>query len=106
VRRVLSEVFAIVDEASDVSDALLAVAANRPHVLVSDIGLPRQGGLSLVRQLRRLGYDGSSLPAIALTAYATPEDRERSLEAGFQVHLTKPVDAEALRLHVASLVRR
>jgi CheY-like chemotaxis protein len=58
----------------------------------------------LIRQVRALGHDrGGSIPALALTAYARPEDRREAIEAGFQIHLAKPVEAAELLTAVRSL---
>ncbi len=79
----------------------------RPDVLVSDIGMPDEDGYSLIRKLRQLEVQrGGRLPAIALTAYARNDDRQQALLAGFQMHLTKPVDAAELVAVVASLTGR
>ena len=67
--------------------------------------MPGEDGYWLVEQVRR-DPALADLPAIALTAYARAEDRARSLEAGFQIHLTKPLDADELSAAVASLVTR
>jgi signal transduction histidine kinase/ActR/RegA family two-component response regulator len=76
-------------------------------VLVSDIGMPDEDGYSLIRKLRQVeAQRGGRLPAIALTAYARNDDRQQSLLAGFQMHLTKPVDAAELVAVVASLTGR
>ncbi|HEX6324888.1 MAG TPA: ATP-binding protein, partial [Vicinamibacterales bacterium] len=84
--------------------ALQAIRDERPDVLVADIGMPGEDGYWLVGELR--GDPAlADLPAIALTAYARPEDRAKSEAAGFQAHLTKPLDADALTLAVASLAR-
>ncbi|MEG4855885.1 ATP-binding protein [Microcoleus sp. K1-B6] len=78
-----------------------------PDVLVSDIGMPDEDGYSLIRKLRQLeALRGGRLPAIALTAYARNDDRQQALLAGFQMHLTKPVDAAELVAVVASLTGR
>ena len=73
----------------------LATAAHAPQVLLLDIGLPDMDGWELVRRLRALPGTQGSL-CIALTGYGTPHDRERSRAAGFDHHLTKPVDSTAL----------
>ncbi len=73
-----------------------------PTVVVSDIGMPAQDGYSFLRRLRASGR-GDSLPAVAITAFAAPEDKERALQAGFQVHLAKPFDPNALITAVAGL---
>jgi signal transduction histidine kinase/ActR/RegA family two-component response regulator len=79
----------------------------RPDVFVSDIGLPITDGYTLIRQIRQLsGEQGGWTPAIALTAYAGAEDARRAFEAGFQFHMTKPVDPGELAARVASLARR
>ena len=87
---------------------IIETATNRsPHVLVSDIGMPDEDGYSLIRKLRQLeAQRGGKLPAIALTAYAGSDDRRQALLAGFQMHLTKPVDAAELVAVVASLTGR
>jgi signal transduction histidine kinase/ActR/RegA family two-component response regulator len=87
---------------------ILETATDRsPDVLVSDIGMPDEDGYSLIRKLRQLeAQRGGKLPAIALTAYAASDDRRQALLAGFQMHLTKPVDAAELVAVVASLTGR
>jgi len=74
---------------------------------VFDIEMPGQDGYSLIRKLRALGPEqGGKIPAIALTAFGRPEDRIRSLQAGFNIHLTKPVDPAELIASVASMISR
>jgi CheY-like chemotaxis protein/anti-sigma regulatory factor (Ser/Thr protein kinase) len=87
---------------------IIETATDRsPDVLVSDIGMPDEDGYSLIRKLRELeAQRGGKLPAIALTAYAASDDRRQALLAGFQMHLTKPVDAAELVAVVASLTGR
>jgi len=75
----------------------------RPDVLISDIGLPSEDGFSLIRRVREIAPD---VPAAALTAYASPEDQRRVLSAGFNAHVTKPVEPADLALLVASLAGR
>jgi signal transduction histidine kinase len=78
-----------------------------PDVLVSDIGLPAEDGYSLLRKVRlREPSRGGNVPAAALTAYARAEDRVRALEAGFQTHLSKPIDPSELIATVARLAGR
>ena len=95
---------------ASVKEALIAIetATDRCFdVLVSDIGMPDEDGYSLIRKLRQLeAQRGGKLPAIALTAYARSDDRRNILLAGFQMHLTKPVDAAELVAVVASLTGR
>jgi signal transduction histidine kinase/ActR/RegA family two-component response regulator len=68
-----------------------------PHVIVSDIGMPGRDGYGLLQSVRELPPElGGSIPVIAVTAYATPEDRTKALRAGFAVHVGKPVRSDAL----------
>lgn len=76
-----------------------------PQVIVSDIGMPRQDGYELIRRIRALESDHSRIPAIAVTGYATSDDVDRAIGAGFQMHIAKPMDPAALVSAVAQLVR-
>jgi CheY-like chemotaxis protein len=105
IRRVLVPTHAQVADAANVPAALKAVEAFRPHVLVSDIGMPNQDGFDLIRQLREKGLTAAVLPAIALTAFARDEDRRTALAAGYQLHLTKPVNADALLAAISRMAR-
>ncbi|MBW4577108.1 MAG: response regulator [Aphanothece sp. CMT-3BRIN-NPC111] len=90
-----------------VRQALAAINQQLPDVLISDIGMPVEDGYSLIRQLRQQEpKSGKHLPAIALTAYAREEDREQALAAGFQMHVSKPVEPNNLTQAIASLVNR
>ncbi len=81
--------------------------AERPDVLVSDIGMPNEDGYTLIRRVRALGAErGGNVPAVALTAYARAEDRMRAIRAGFQMHVPKPVEPAELITMVASLAGR
>ena len=78
-----------------------------PDMLIADLDMPEENGFTLLRRARALaGERGRSLPAVALTAYGSADDRRRILAAGFNLHLAKPVDPEDLRLTVASLAGR
>ena len=89
------------------SEALSAIAHSAPDVLVSDIGMPSEDGYSLIRKVRMdLKKSPTLLPAAALTAYARMEDRSRALMAGFQSHVTKPIDPNELLIVVATLAGR
>ncbi len=91
--------------AASAAEALAAFDRDAPEVLVSDIAMPGEDGYSLIRRLRSLPPErGGQVPALALTAYARPEDRERALEAGYQRHLAKPVVPDQLIAAVADLV--
>ena len=102
--QMLAEQGASVSAAQSAEEALLMLEEDIPDVLVSDIGMPDVDGYALIRQVRSRPSDcGGSTPALALTAYARPEDGQRAVDAGFQAHLTKPIDAERLAAVVASL---
>jgi CheY-like chemotaxis protein len=84
-----------------------SAAQDRPHVIVSDIGMPMQDGYDLIRQVRALEPErGGRIPAVAVTGYANPDDRDRALVAGFQVHVGKPIDPMSLALAVKRAVRQ
>jgi PAS domain S-box-containing protein len=84
-------------------EAFAALSRSAPDVLIADIGLPEEDGYALIRRIRRLDPDhGGRIPAIALTAYARAEDKDRALAAGFQRHVAKPVEPHALVRIVAS----
>lgn len=106
LKTVLEEFGARVTLASSVPEALAAIAAEAPTVIVSDIGMPNQDGYDLIREVRKLPPErGGGAPATALTAYARAEDRRRAIDAGFSMHVSKPVDPAELIAVVASLTR-
>jgi CheY-like chemotaxis protein len=83
---------------------MTAVEKFKPRVLLCDIAMPDEDGYSFIRRLRALGRDGGGeTPALALTALAAEDDQRRSLAAGFQMHMTKPVDVEILSNAVVEL---
>jgi CheY-like chemotaxis protein len=89
------------------SEALAAIQLWRPDLLISDIGMPVEDGYSLIKKVRELGEEQyEQIPAVALTAYASMEDRDRAISAGFQTHLAKPVEPEDLLTTIASLTGR
>ena len=94
-----------VSQVASADDALRYLARMRPNVLVSDIGMPGQDGYSLIQELRKSASAAARVPAVAVTAYADPRDRERALGAGFQAHLTKPVEPRALAGTVLRVLR-
>ena len=67
---------------------------------------PNSDGYDLIREVRARGHSYQSLPAIALTALAGPQDRRRALRAGYQVHVAKPADASELSATIAALIGR
>lgn len=80
----------------------------REHIdlLLADIAMPDEDGYSFIRRVRALNARTAAIPAAALTALARDEDRQRALNAGFQLHLAKPIDGQSLIAAVASLGRR
>ena len=88
---------------SSTREALEALARARPDVLLSDIGLPGEDGLALIRAVAR-SAGRCGLPAAALTAYAREQDRRQALGAGFQAHVAKPIRPSDLVQIVAGLV--
>lgn len=104
VRRVLESAEATVITVGSAQEALERLIQDRPDVLVSDIGMPDEDGYDLIRRVRALGQDnGGATPALALTAFARSEDRQRAFMAGFQLHVAKPVEPSELVAVVASL---
>ena len=103
----LSVFGAKVDTSSSVAEAFDVISTRPPDVLLTDINMPDEDGYSLLKKLRdRASDNGGNIPAIALTAMARPEDSERALSAGFQMHISKPVEIEELSLAIAELVER
>ncbi|HEX8914173.1 MAG TPA: hybrid sensor histidine kinase/response regulator [Humisphaera sp.] len=108
VRRLLEAYGAVVTTAGSAAEAIERFdRPGPPDVLVSDVGMPGDDGYALVRRLRaRAASRGGTVPAVALTAYASPADRERALAAGFQTHLAKPVEPGELVATVAAVAGR
>lgn len=103
----LQECGAQVIAVSSAPEAIAAIKEYQPDVLVSDIGMPGEDGYSLIRKVRALSNEeGGKIPAVALTAYARPEDQTRSLGAGFQIHLPKPIEPTELVGAVGKLAGR
>jgi PAS domain S-box-containing protein len=103
---VLAETGATIAQAASAADGMARLIAEPPHVLISDIGMPFEDGNSFLRRVRALPPErGGDVPAIALTAYARPEDRRATEDAGFQLHLVKPVRPDQLLGALESLVR-
>ncbi|HYP29939.1 MAG TPA: ATP-binding protein [Blastocatellia bacterium] len=105
--RMLGTFGARVTVVASASEAVKAIHDVGPDILVSDIGMPEEDGYSLIRRVRaaEVGADWW-LPAIALTAHARAEDRLRALSAGYQAHVTKPVEPAELATVIRSLIRR
>ncbi len=104
LREVLTQHHAHVMTASSAREALETIGAQKPHVLVSDVAMSGGDGYELIRLVRtRAPQEGGQIPALALTAYAREEDRLRALEAGFQMHASKPIEPTELVAAVATL---
>ncbi|MEJ7619071.1 MAG: response regulator [Pyrinomonadaceae bacterium] len=98
---------ALVTLAASASEALNNLRASECDVLVSDIEMPDIDGYELIRRVRELNNIWSrDLPAVAVTAYARSEDRVRAISAGFQMHVSKPVEPRELIAVVGSLAKR
>jgi PAS domain S-box-containing protein len=107
IRRLLENCGATVHLATSACEGLEMVKAFRPDMILSDIGMPDEDGYTFIRNVRKLdAKDGGRTPAAALTAFARPQDRTRALRAGFQSHVSKPVEAAELTAVVASLALR
>jgi PAS domain S-box-containing protein len=108
LKAVLSECHADVITAASAAEAIKEIEQRKPDVLVSDLGMPEQDGYELIKQVRETesADNAARVPALALTAYAKPEDRVRALAGGYQVHLAKPVEPAEFVLVVANLASR
>jgi signal transduction histidine kinase/ActR/RegA family two-component response regulator len=103
VRTSLEQFGAEVRTAASASEARERFSHDRPDVIVSDLMMPGEDGLQLIRQIRTMEEQiGRLTPAAALTALARAEDRRRALSAGYQLHVAKPVDP----FELASIVKR
>lgn len=107
LRSFLSRCGADVSAARSASEAFSLFKLVHPDVVVSDIGMPFEDGYELIRQVRALPeVNGGGVPAVALTAYARPEDRMKALRAGYQMHVAKPIQLDELVSIVAGLANR
>ncbi|MEP7302899.1 MAG: ATP-binding protein [Caldimonas sp.] len=107
VEQLLSGCGAAVHTAGSAGEALAVFEKVLPDLLLSDIGMPERDGYQLLQDVRRRSPErGGKTPAIAMTAFARSEDRTRSMVAGYQVHLAKPVEPHELLATVGSLVGR
>ena len=99
---------AIVHSAASSEEALRALQENAIDILISDIAMPEEDGYVLLTKWRDIEREQQkhTVPAIALTAYVRDEDRQFASEAGFEVHLSKPVDAEKLVSAIISVATK
>ena len=100
---VLQQEGAEINSASSAIEAIEAFNRATPDLIISDLGMPETDGFALIEQIRALPQ-GANIPAIALTAYAGDIDRQRSLEAGFQAHISKPINIPNLINTIAQLI--
>ena len=101
----LEQFGAVVLTAASAAEALDLLKTERVHVLLADVAMPDEDGYTLIRQLRALQRpDTAAIPAAALTSMARAEDRQHALQAGFQLHLAKPIDSRSLVDAVAALL--
>ena len=107
VAAVLTQSGAVAFAATSAHEGVSMAPRVQPDVLVCDLAMPDLDGLAVVREVKSWAAEaGVALPALALTAYARAEDRDRALAAGFDLYVTKPVDPSELVHAVARLVRR
>lgn len=106
LRQVLTHFGAEVSTAGSASEGFAEYSAKNFDILISDIGMPEEDGYSLIRRIRKMPKEKSQTPAIALTAYARPQDRMQALTSGFQTHVTKPVEPDELAAVIGSLTGR
>ena len=105
LRQFLESAVAAVYLATSAKDGMELLLTNPMDVLVCDIGMPDEDGYSLIRRIRALSDDHKNeIAAVALTAYARPQDRIEAIRSGFQVHLPKPVEPAQLLTVVHSLL--
>ena len=104
---ILLQFGAEVKGATSVQQALEILECWKPDAIVSDVGMPNEDGYSLIQKIRRLEPGrGGLTPAIALTGYGRPEDRLQLLSAGYQIHLSKPVEMRQLVDSIAGLTNK
>ena len=88
-------------------EALQALEQFIPDVIISDVGMAEMDGYMLMQQIRaRPPHQSRAIPAIALTAYAAEVDQQKAIQAGFQAHITKPIDPEGLVKQIVTLVKK
>jgi CheY-like chemotaxis protein len=106
IRRVLEGQGAVVSTVRSANDALRTLDSHSPDLLISDIGMPGMDGYQFMRRMRAAEPKDRRIPALALTAFARPDDRKHAILAGYQAHLAKPFDMAELAIVVAGLVGR
>ena len=105
MQKLLQERGAKVRAVESAAEAREAIEMRRPRLIISDIGLPGEDGYAFMRDVRARDPK-RQIAALAVTAFARPEDRQQALEAGFDEHLPKPVDPDKLLELAAKLAAR
>jgi CheY-like chemotaxis protein/anti-sigma regulatory factor (Ser/Thr protein kinase) len=106
IQEVLTDCEAEVIAASNAGEGLEMLKTCSPDVMISDISMPGKDGYQLIREIRQLpAVSGGKIPAIALTAFASSEDRTKAMIAGFQMHLAKPVEPHELVATIAAFTQ-
>lgn len=105
LRFFLSEQGANIQAVKSVTEAISCLNSTIPDLIISDLGMPERDGYNLIEYVRSLPLqNGRDIPAIALTAYATETSRTQVLQAGYQIHLSKPTDTTKLLQAIAKLL--
>ena len=102
-KRFLTDVGARVIDVGSADEAIRKIESSGADILICDIGMAKVDGYELIRRLRNTGWSSDSLPAIALTAFSSAQDRTDALTAGFQDHLVKPIEPQTLLTRIALL---
>ena len=104
LRNVLATYGAEVTTAASALEGLAVISGWKPDVIVCDIGMPEEDGYSFISRVRNMDpVNGKKIPAIALTGYVRVEDRMRALEAGYQMFVPKPVEADELASSIVTV---
>jgi hypothetical protein len=101
----LTQFGATVTAVGSADEALKAIQQHEPDVLVADIGLPDQDGFTLMRKIRSMERKGARMPAIAVTAYASLNDRQQAIDAGYDDHVGKPIEPDRVAAVLATVIQ-
>jgi CheY-like chemotaxis protein len=104
LRELLGRAGAQVVTGSSAGDALEAVKRRRPHLIIADIGMPQEDGLTLMRRIRALDGNDGHIPSIALSAYTRGEDQQAARDAGFSLFMAKPASPQDILIAAQSLL--
>jgi CheY-like chemotaxis protein len=106
VSEVLEAAGARVTTASSATEALSALDAEVPDVVIADLGMPQMNGFELIERIKRHPDPRvRELPSAALTAFARSDDRQKAIQTGFRLHIAKPIDPADLMATVAALAK-